>query len=187
VAAWLTASLTAQQYQQFRHGAPVFRGIAVGCRRFQWRWQDDFVGLTSTGQIRVVLGTGKTFAFTDLQFPAASAPLAAVAADFSGDANWYCGHVSRSGGRSRGKLQRAFDSPWQWRRNVSTFQPHVDFAVPIYPYGIAVGDLNGEGNLDIVVTGSPASLNDASRLVSVLLGNGGRVGENRLSVCARHN
>src|SRR5260370_20006342 len=48
-----------------------------------------------------------------------------------------------------------------------TFQPHVDYPVGIGPYSVAVGDLNGDGKLDLVVANYPSVFT-----VSVLLGNG---------------
>jgi hypothetical protein len=48
-----------------------------------------------------------------------------------------------------------------------TFAPHVDYPVGSAPSGIAVGDFNGDGKLDIVVV---YGFNDAR--VGVLLGNG---------------
>ena len=47
-----------------------------------------------------------------------------------------------------------------------TFQPHTDYATGIEPYSIAVGDFNGDGNLDL------ATANVGSTTVSVLMGNG---------------
>jgi len=130
--------------------------------------KDDFVGGTSTGQIRVALSTGNNFEMTDLQYPAAAAPLAAVVGDFNGD----------------GKLDIAITS-WGVAAGVAgantsvlsillgngdgTFQPHVDTIVPTAPYAIAVGDLNHDGKLDVVVG---ATAPNSTPQVSILLGNG---------------
>ena len=46
-----------------------------------------------------------------------------------------------------------------------TFQAKTDYAVGGAPYGIAVGDFNGDGNLDLAVSAYSA-------VVSILLGNG---------------
>jgi Bacterial Ig-like domain (group 3)/FG-GAP-like repeat/FG-GAP repeat len=46
------------------------------------------------------------------------------------------------------------------------FSPHADSATGALPQGVAVGDLNGDGKLDLVTT------NDGDSTVSVLLGNG---------------
>lgn len=77
--------LSAQQYQQFRMAPQFFAGSPLAAGDFNGDGKADFVGLTSTGQIRVALSTGKTFALTDLQYPAALAPLAAAVGDFNGD------------------------------------------------------------------------------------------------------
>jgi hypothetical protein len=47
-----------------------------------------------------------------------------------------------------------------------TFKPHVDYSVGFDPSSLAVADINGDGQLDLVVT------NQGSDTVSVLLGNG---------------
>lgn len=47
-----------------------------------------------------------------------------------------------------------------------TFAPEQRVAVGVQPFGTALGDLNGDGELDIVVT------NESSNSISVLLGAG---------------
>lgn len=49
------------------------------------------------------------------------------------------------------------------------FQPRVDYATGPTPFSVAVGDFNGDGRPDLVVTNSAAN---AGNGVSVLLGNG---------------
>ncbi len=46
------------------------------------------------------------------------------------------------------------------------FQPQTEYATGSYPWGVAVGDFNGDGKLDLAVT------NGADNTVSILLGNG---------------
>jgi hypothetical protein len=46
-----------------------------------------------------------------------------------------------------------------------SFAPARDFAAPPYPYSVALGDLNGDGRVDLVLT-------DRGSLVSILLGDG---------------
>ncbi len=48
------------------------------------------------------------------------------------------------------------------------FQPRVDYAVGPSPYGVAVGDFNGDGKPDLVVTNNGGNPNT----LSILLGNG---------------
>src|ERR1051326_6440666 len=75
----------AQQYQQFNMAPQFFAGSPMAAADFNGDGKEDFVGGTSTGQIRVALNTGNNFEMTDLQYPAAAAPLAAVVGDFNGD------------------------------------------------------------------------------------------------------
>src|ERR1039457_4989139 len=50
-----------------------------------------------------------------------------------------------------------------------TFQAPRNYNVGTYPYSVAVGDFNGDGKPDLVVTNNTSSTADS---VSVLLGNG---------------
>jgi len=58
-----------------------------------------------------------------------------------------------------------------------TFQKQVGYAVGAFPYAVAVGDFNGDGKLDLVVTNSSESDNT----VSVLLGNGDGTFQNQVT------
>ena len=51
-----------------------------------------------------------------------------------------------------------------------TFQAAVNYNVGTNPFSVAVGDFNGDGKPDLVVTNYTSSTSDNS--VSVLLGNG---------------
>jgi hypothetical protein len=53
-----------------------------------------------------------------------------------------------------------------------TFQPAVNYPVPFAPSGVVLQDFNGDGNLDIAVSGEDSSQNS---WVGVLLGNGNGV------------
>src|SRR5436853_588382 len=52
-----------------------------------------------------------------------------------------------------------------------TFQTHQDFSTGSGPIGIAIGDFNGDGKLDIVTANFGVDLAFSNK-ISVLLGNG---------------
>jgi FG-GAP-like repeat len=52
-----------------------------------------------------------------------------------------------------------------------TFRPQTEYAVGDYPFAVAMGDLNGDGRLDLAVA-NESSNNTLANGVSVLLGNG---------------
>jgi len=118
----------------------------------------DLAVANGSGSISVLLGNGDgTFeAQSTVSLP--GQPYTVVAADFNGD----------------GKLDLAVTNADSAINTVSillgngdgTFQSPVPYGTGTLPEGLLVGDLNGDGKLDLAVT------NQSDGTVSVLLGNG---------------
>jgi uncharacterized protein (DUF2141 family) len=165
----LPVVMAAQQYQQFNIAPQFSGGMPLAAGDFNGDGKDDFVGLTTTSQIRIALSNGSTFVFSRL-YSVAGGPFAAAVGDFNGDGKLdiavTCGGAA-SGFGGTGVLSILLGN------GDGTFQAHLDSPVPKYPFGIALGDLNGDGKLDAVVVGNiDPNLHDPPALISVLLGNG---------------
>jgi hypothetical protein len=120
----------------------------------------DLVGEVGNGanQITIRLGNGDGTFQPEVKYPTATNPADIVVRDFNGDGNLdvaaLCeGFVSVLLGNGDG-----------------TFQPHIDSAIDSFSgiFGIAAGDFNRDGKLDLVVGYQDPSSNS----VSVLIGNG---------------
>jgi len=108
--------------------------------------------------------SGKHVAAAKLNFSSKSYtdgtnPQTVVVADFNKDGKLDFANVDYSGGNA------GFVSVFLGNGD-GTFKPKVDYAVGNGPDGLAVADVDGDGNLDLVVA------NDTGSSVSVLLGNG---------------
>jgi FG-GAP-like repeat/Abnormal spindle-like microcephaly-assoc'd, ASPM-SPD-2-Hydin/FG-GAP repeat len=114
-----------------------------------------------TGNVSVLLGDGDGTFEPAVNYVAGVAPVSVSVGDFNGDgkldlavANIAAGNI---GPGSVSVLLGNGDG---------TFQPAVNYGVGPNPNFVAVGDLNGDANLDLVVA------NTTSNNVSILLGNG---------------
>ena len=116
-----------------------------------------FTGGTDPGSISILLGRGDGTFGNPTDFAAGINPFAVVTADFDND----------------GKLDLAATAQFENSDTINlligngdgTFQPPFGFKVAEFPGRIAVGDLNDDGALDLVVPGAVG--------VSVLLNTGG--------------
>jgi hypothetical protein len=98
----------------------------------------------------VLLGNGDGSFQNGVEYSTASGPFTAITADFNGDG--ILDLVAVAGG----------DLPGQGYISVllgtgnGTFQTHVDYPIPTnFSSGIATGDLNGDGVMDLLVTSPP--------------------------------
>jgi len=97
--------------------------------------------------------------FTSTDYTDGANPQTVVVADFNKDGKLDLANVDYNGGGA-GTVSVFLGN------GDGTFKPKVDYAVGNGPDGIAAADVNGDGNLDLVV------VNDTGNSVSVLLGNG---------------
>jgi trimeric autotransporter adhesin len=118
-----------------------------------------------TDYVMILLGNGDgTFtSSTNIPLSVAASPFQISAGDFNGDgnldlavANYRDNNISIFLGKGDGTFTQASNSP---------------VSVGSYPQSIAVGDLNGDGVLDLAVVNSNYSVS-LTGSVSVLLGNG---------------
>jgi uncharacterized protein (DUF2141 family) len=128
---------------------------------------DLAVGGISSGTVSVLLGNGDGTFQAGPSYPAGVAPISIAVGDFNRD----------------GKLDLVVANKGSLANNFTdssvmvllgngdgTFQPAVAYGPVVNPYYVAVGDFNGDGNLDLAVADAGYFHDGAG--VSVLLGNG---------------
>ena len=124
----------------------------------------DYGSTTSanSGGVSILLGNGNGTFQSPVFIPTGSQPLQVIARDFTGDgkmdialASDYVANFTTGG--SVDVLLGNGDG---------TFQSPAHYAVPLLPTSLTVGDFNGDGHLDLAVSGAGAAP------LSVLLGNG---------------
>jgi hypothetical protein len=98
--------------------------------------------------VSALLGVGNGTFQGDYQYPVAGAPIAVALADFNGDGNL---DVAVAVAGSQGGQQTNLVSILLGVGN-GGFQPHVDYPVGVFPTGLAVGDFNEDGNVDVAVS-----------------------------------
>ena len=123
----------------------------------------DIASISGGNSVSVLLGNGNGTFQAATSFPAGQLSDSVVAADLRNDgdtdlvvSNLTCQNPPCTPGTVSVLLGNGD----------GTFQPHVDYAAGLQPLSVAVGDLRGNGTLDLVVA------DDGAAAVSVLLGNG---------------
>ncbi len=138
--------------------------IAVAVGDFNGDGNLDLAVVDSAdGAVSVLLGNGDgTFQPAVETAAFGASPNSLVVGDFNGDGKLDLAVTNNNSGATLGTGTVSI----LLGNGDGTFQTAGDFIVGTNPSAIALGDLNGDGNLDLVVA------NDDSNNVSILLGNG---------------
>lgn len=118
------------------------------------------------GSVSVLIGTGGGYLAPTTSYPAGADPVSVAVGDFSGDGILDLAVVNRNCGAlpcGAGTVSILIGN------GDGTFQPHVDYPTAAGPNAVAVGDFNGDGNLDLAIAAGGGGTGNE---VSVLLGNG---------------
>lgn len=137
---------------------------------------DLAVANTATNNVSILLGNGDGTFRAAVDYKVGTNPTAIAAADLNGDGNFdlvVANQNCHESGGANASGHRCLPGTVSvlLGNGDGTFQAHKDFGVGVDLNGIAVGDFNGDGKLDLAVTGGNAGDAQAPA-VSILLGNG---------------
>jgi hypothetical protein len=120
----------------------------------------DLVTANGSGTVSILLGKSDGSFQSHVEYTAGPATFSVAVGDFNGDGKLDLAAANNNS--NQGGTVSIFLG-----NGDGTFQPHVDYPVGTGPYSVAVGDLDKDGKLDLIVANYAFD-----NSVSVLLGNG---------------
>lgn len=118
------------------------------------------------GTVSILLGTGDGTFRPAVEYQTAPNPVAIIAGDFNGDGNL---DLAVAAAVSRISTGAAGVASILLGNGDGTFRPHVDSPAGTGVIGLVAGDIDRDGNLDLVIDNHPSL---ASQTVSLLRGRG---------------
>jgi len=133
---------------------------SLAIRDFNGDGKPDLALANGSGTVSILLGNGDGTFQPHVEYTAGPGAFSLAVGDFNADGKLDLA-VANNNGNLSGTVSILLGN------GDGTFQMHVDYAVGMGPYSVAVGDFNRDGKLDLVVANYPSVFT-----VSVLLGNG---------------